>query len=835
LQGYTEVAGKAANVMVANPYGITCNGCGFINTPNATLTTGKPQFDAAGNLLALDVSKGTIIVEGQGLDASASDALSIIARATEVNAAIHAKDLSVTVGANRVNADGSTQTIASEGTPPSVAVDTGALGGMYANRIRLVSSEKGVGINLGNLNARQGDITLNASGKMVLNNSLASGNTTINAQSVALGGDHKAGGNLTVASAGDIAQSQGSLNTDKDLQLNAGGKLTLSNSLAAGNSTLTGKDVALSGTHRAGNTLSVSGQDIALNSATLTTGGNLQLTADGKLAQSGGKLTAGQDMALSAQTLTQNSGAQADAARNITLNTSNSATLAGKMTAAQQLALSGGSLSNSGQLAAGGATTVTSTSLTNSGTLQGGSVAVNSTAVTNTGSMNSADVLDISAQNLTQQGRVGAKGKTSLTATQKLANSGSTVSDDALTVNAATLTQDGTLSGAKGLNVTAAALTSGATSVTHSNAAVTLNAQTATLNGETSAGTTLAAKGQTLTTQAGAQLQSGAGMTLDAAKTTLNGTQGAKGALTVTASDSLIHSGSSTGSTVNLNTGTLTNSGIVESPALTVNAKNLTNSGTLYGKQTFTLLADQLANQAQGVLYGDVSLTLTAPALSNAGTISAPSLTLDSQTVINSGLLQGSQALSLLADSLDNQAAGVVYSAGDFMLNLPEWRNAGAVASDGQLTLSSTAMTNSGLLQGTKALNIQATQLNNQADGVLYSGARLALKTPTFTNAGSVSAPQLTIESQTFTNSGQIQASQALSLLTDSLDNQAGGVIYSAADLAFNLPELHNAGTLASDGLLTLTGTRLTNSGLLQGGSGLTLSGDLATRRLAAG
>jgi filamentous hemagglutinin len=833
LQGYTEVAGKAANVMVANPYGITCNGCGFINTPNATLTTGKPQFDAAGNLLALDVSKGTIIVEGQGLDASASDALSIIARATEVNAAIHAKDLSVTVGANRVNADGSTQTIASEGTPPSVAVDTGALGGMYANRIRLVSSEKGVGINLGNLNARQGDITLNASGKMVLNNSLASGNTTINAQSVALGGDHKAGGNLTVASAGDIAQSQGSLNTDKDLQLNAGGKLTLSNSLAAGNSTLTGKDVALSGTHRAGNTLSVSGQDIALNSATLTTGGNLQLTADGKLAQSGGKLTAGQDMALSAQTLTQNSGAQADAARNITLNTSNSATLAGKMTAAQQLALSGGSLSNSGQLAAGGATTVTSTSLTNSGTLQGGSVAVNSTAVTNTGSMNSADVLDISAQNLTQQGRVGAKGKTSLTATQKLANSGSTVSDDALTVNAATLTQDGTLSGAKGLNVTAAALTSGATSVTHSNAAVTLNAQTATLNGETSAGTTLAAKGQTLTTQAGAQLQSGAGMTLDAAKTTLNGTQGAKGALTVTASDSLIHSGSSTGSTVNLNTGTLTNSGIVESPALTVNAKNLTNSGTLYGKQTFTLLADQLANQAQGVLYGDVSLTLTAPALSNAGTISAPSLTLDSQTVINSGLLQGSQALSLLADSLDNQAAGVVYSAGDFMLNLPEWRNAGAVASDGQLTLSSTAMTNSGLLQGTKALNIQATQLNNQADGVLYSGARLALKTPTFTNAGSVSAPQLTIESQTFTNSGQIQASQALSLLTDSLDNQAGGVIYSAADLAFNLPELHNAGTLASDGLLTLTGTRLTNSGLLQGGSGLTLSGDTFSQSAA--
>src|SRR5690606_35054893 len=57
LKGYTEVAGKSAHVIVANPHGIACDGCGFINTPRVTLSTGKPVVEN-GRLDRFDVDGG---------------------------------------------------------------------------------------------------------------------------------------------------------------------------------------------------------------------------------------------------------------------------------------------------------------------------------------------------------------------------------------------------------------------------------------------------------------------------------------------------------------------------------------------------------------------------------------------------------------------------------------------------------------------------------------------------------------------------------------------------------------------------------------------------------
>ncbi|KAA5621345.1 filamentous hemagglutinin N-terminal domain-containing protein, partial [Pseudomonas aeruginosa] len=41
LKGFIEVNGQKADVVIANPNGITCSGCSFVNTNKAILTTGK--------------------------------------------------------------------------------------------------------------------------------------------------------------------------------------------------------------------------------------------------------------------------------------------------------------------------------------------------------------------------------------------------------------------------------------------------------------------------------------------------------------------------------------------------------------------------------------------------------------------------------------------------------------------------------------------------------------------------------------------------------------------------------------------------------------------------
>lgn len=79
-----EVVGNKASVVIANPNGIMVNGGGFINTANALLTTGRPEYDHIGNLQDIRVEKGTVSVEGAGLNGREADSVSIYTRAARL-------------------------------------------------------------------------------------------------------------------------------------------------------------------------------------------------------------------------------------------------------------------------------------------------------------------------------------------------------------------------------------------------------------------------------------------------------------------------------------------------------------------------------------------------------------------------------------------------------------------------------------------------------------------------------------------------------------------------------------------------------------------------------
>ncbi|WP_272664827.1 two-partner secretion domain-containing protein [Providencia sp. PROV174] len=242
LGGMIEVAGDKAQVIVANASGITCNNCGFINTDRVTLTTGKPIV-AGGEVLGYNVEKGQIIINSRLQSDSPTD---IIARSAVIRGDIHAKEINVVAGNNFVDAKGNYITkVQGVGSATRIGVDVAAMGGMYADKITLVSTESGTGVsNNGNLIAGTGGINIDSTGlvynqvgKMNANGNIniksnglyntativANGDVDINAQNSVLSnvnGQIKSnGGNLKLASATSVDNRSGIIHAQQDMNI----------------------------------------------------------------------------------------------------------------------------------------------------------------------------------------------------------------------------------------------------------------------------------------------------------------------------------------------------------------------------------------------------------------------------------------------------------------------------------------------------------------------------------------------------------------------------------------------------------------------------------------
>jgi len=190
LNGYIEVAGPRAEVVIANPVGISVNGGGFINASKATLTTGTSNVNL-GQIDNYRVQGGSIAIDGLGLDLRTTDYAAILARAVQVNAGIWANDLKVITGSNAIEvASMSANTtplvapIVGSSKPSEMALDVAQLGGMYAGKIFLLGTETGLGVrSAGVIGASDGDLVLQNNGTLTNSGTMqAKGDLQITAQ-----------------------------------------------------------------------------------------------------------------------------------------------------------------------------------------------------------------------------------------------------------------------------------------------------------------------------------------------------------------------------------------------------------------------------------------------------------------------------------------------------------------------------------------------------------------------------------------------------------------------------------------------------------------------------
>ncbi|MDR2708480.1 MAG: filamentous hemagglutinin N-terminal domain-containing protein, partial [Elusimicrobiota bacterium] len=267
IEGYIEIAGKRADLIIANPNGISVSGGGFINVAKLSLIAGASgqgnpyaSVDAAGRLNPFLITNANINIEGRdvtnrsgavvaknlGIDASGTDYLELIAQAIKINGDIIA------------NPNGQVSLIAAEGSYDTktgkiienaegankqksnaeYAIDSTIFGGIYAGRIKIIANADGIGTRIrSDLIANVDDIEFDVNGNLLIDKTnvqakdeikiKSAGDITINETQVLANGL-----NLQTNKNASIDKTKISANT---IDLQSGKNITLNESLISSN------------------------------------------------------------------------------------------------------------------------------------------------------------------------------------------------------------------------------------------------------------------------------------------------------------------------------------------------------------------------------------------------------------------------------------------------------------------------------------------------------------------------------------------------------------------------------------------------------------------------
>jgi filamentous hemagglutinin len=809
LQGTIEVAGSKADVIIANPSGITMDGVSILNASGMTFTTGNVQTQE-GSVTGYDVSKGTIKVEGGGLNASGADYTEIISRAAEINANIHAKDLKVITGANKVSKATSTITAQSgEGLVPTVSIDTKALGGMYAGQITLVSTERGVGVNNEGVIAAT-NFTLSADGKLTNAGTIVSQDTVkINTASLTNTKTIASNNNIAIKSQNEI-DNQGNISALREVKvttqtLNNSGEIEASRlDIASKNLTNSGGTIAQAGL----NSLTLSAADITNTNAAL-----LGSHEEDPTAQTNPDDTTSEDTTDSGATVTTGE-----------VDVSTTSPVTWEPLAAGSIAVEEGIINDGGEISAADVTLdVDNTLLNGSGSLinvatlnhQGTTLQnqdatifadtftslslvtfnnLNAQIEANTELLITAESFDNTKGSLLSYGSMG------IDADSIINQEGLIQSTDILELNALAGSLDNTLgvifSSQGDLSVTAQDSIQNQNGVIASAGMLYMSAENSI---ENTSGL-IQSSGATDIESGSLSIDDGEGMILSADMMHIK-------------ADSIINLGTLSSVTAQvLDAATLvTNGGEISSQGtLEINTQTLANNGgEILSNSDITIQTDGLDN-ADGFIVSDQIMNIHAQSIDNTGTkggkgISANTLDVTTETLDNTnGSINAFSSLFITALQVIDNTNGEILSEGTLGL----FDSNGAAPLGKMLTITNT----NGLISADSTI-IDAASLGN--DGAAEGNSiNISLKESYVNDGGLSVSVSLAFETLgDFTNNALLFAEDMLWLSAENISNEVTGEIASNEILLEGSSSIENRGTINSGTITKLNAPAISNIG----------------------
>ncbi len=849
LMGQVEIAGKSAEFILANPNGITCNGCGFINTPSVSLITGRSRMGANGDLL-FDISDGDFLLEGHGLNATNIDRFDIISRYAQINADLFANNLSIINGSNEFNY-GTKSVLSNAAANGSgsfqYALSSAALGGMYGNSIRLIGTEKGLGVNLQGVVQSIHDLKITAEGDLQLRHMLTNDQLALQSQ-----------GNINIQ---ELAYA-------KTADLQAAQSITVNGLLAASdNIALKAQDITQSGSLYVGlnndNTFNHNA-GLSIDATTFTNTGDFYL---------GGGLIGNQTQVMNNGTMVFGGSAPLivssfDNRQSVRMQSDNASIQAGTLSNSGEilhegtglLELQAQSFNNTGVLGSNGQLHLNATVFNNQGRVFANATQLDLGEFDNSSGQLQSTQLTLNADQVSNvNGRLLALGNTTddmrFTIVQNFDNHSGVVYSDAgsFTLNANSLDNHGgtfVINNAQPANVVMAGLLNNDGGVlqfnTHSMQVDTLSNQ-----GGEWLSQSLTGNINTLINTGGFIQSNGIdlhGQMLDNKGGIILATDVQHNILSLDFSQHINNLGGAVIRQLNgdviLKSASINNDASVvdagQNGSIQFNADVLNNSGAINAFDTVAISGTSLTNTGY-LAAGQVNIDLNGNATNTSGVIRG-AIQLHANTLLNDGgsiLFNNNSALTLSGD-LHNVAGAIATlqdtSVGDVHISANTLTNSGEMVFSAAQTAVNVSgrFDNLGTLQGTQALLINAGELFNNA-GFIQANDLNAVSSAAIHNInnGYIGATTLALTANAIDNNGGmidlIGTNQAsLQLNATQVDN-TGGIIKSAAvDWQLDFTNINNqGGKIIHNGTGTLsvhTSGLFINEGTLYSANRLELS-----------